>query len=193
MLFRFSGKKNVRPTPEPTAKWAYVWRGKSRPDCPAVYVAIQRVHFGSLAAAVRRCKRSRNLVFANIVHKDPPLTERFYWTEVSTVWSEILPTNSRTPRRLPTHFLEVGLQNKRQEDKPERSALLSAALCFEIDGYDGFSDYCAAEVGGFLAWQLGIWTKVDFEGATLDSRPAQQWLLQCVFAKWKALRTRQLK
>lgn len=179
----FSRAKNAKPK----AEFIYAWRGKPRSDCPAVYVAVQRVESGQIAAAIRRRNRTRAIVFANIVRKNPPPSEQTYWLEVGEIWDEILSATNRIPPRLPTHFLEVGLQ----ADGLERSAFLSAALCFDVDGHDdNFSDYCAAEVGGFLSWQLGMWSKVDFDGAALDSKPARQWLLQCIFAKWKSLRVR---
>jgi hypothetical protein len=181
----FNRAKNAKPKPK--AEFVYAWRGKPRSDYPAVYVAIQRVESGQIAAAIRRRDRARAIVFANIVRKNPPPTEQPYWAEVAAIWDEILSATNRIPPRLPTHFLEVGLQ----ADGLERSAFLSTALCFDVDGHDAnFGDYCAAEVGGFLSWQLGMWSKVDFDGAALDSKPARQWLLQCIFAKWKSLRVR---
>lgn len=173
-------------TPQANPELTYAWRGQPRKNCPTAYVYAQRVDPQRIEAAVRRCDRSRAFVRANLVRQSPPPALKSYYQEIGAIWDEILPSPDRSPQRFPTHFLEVGLQNPGLP----RSPFLSTALCLQVPSHDAdYGDYCAIAIGGFLQWQLSGWTKADFDGAALDIKPARQWVLQSIFAKWKSLRS----
>jgi len=165
----------------------YAWRGRPQAGAPIVYVYIHRCGSDakSITSAVRQSGITRKVVFAELVRKSPPARLRAFYAEVAAIWNELLPSTFRVDAEYPTHFLEVGLQGS---DLP-RSAFFETALCLNVIGRDrAYADYCAIEIGGFLQWQFGTWTKADFDGAALDDKPAITWVLQCIFSKWKSLR-----
>lgn len=179
----FWRKRNA--TVETATEFTYAWRGQPRPGCPTAYIYIKRVERDRVETAMRRSDRARAFVWANLIRKDPPKSLKSHYAATGAIWNEILPSPERRPQRFPTHFLEVGLQNPGLP----RSPFLSTALCLYIPSRDyDYADYCAIAIGGFLQWQIASWTKADFDGAALDVKPARQWILQCVFAKWKSLR-----
>ena len=165
----------------------YAWRGRPQADAPIVYVYIHRCGADgpSTTEAVRRSRSTRTIAFEKLVRKNPPPRLRAFYEEVATIWNELLPPAFRVANEYPTHFLEVGLHGPNLP----RSAFFETALCLNVIGRDrAYADYCAIEIGGFLQWQFGTWTKADFDGAALDDKPAITWVLQCIFSKWKSLR-----
>jgi len=179
------GKKDERQTRIDST--IYAWRGRPQASAPIVYVYIHRCADDavSIASAVRQSGITRTIVLAELVRKNPPRSLRAFYEQVATIWDELLPPTFRVAGEYPTHFLEVGLHGANLP----RSAFFETALCLNVIGRDAkYADYCAIEIGGFLQWQFGTWTKADFDGAALDEKPAITWVLQCIFSKWKSLR-----
>lgn len=184
----------------------YAWRGRPTPEAPIVYVYLRRAGTDgdSVAAAVRLSGSTRQAVLSQLIRQNPPRDLVAFYQECRNIWDELLPAAFRVPAEYPTHILEVGLQN----DGLPRSPFFQTALCLNVPGRDrGYSDFAAIEIGGFLQWQFGTWTKADFDGlkirpeVELDGRfwcwdqenfeknsPAITWVLQCIFSKWKSLR-----
>lgn len=163
----------------------YAWRGRPMRDAPIVYVYIWRVDARSLDAAIHYCRTVREFVLSQLIRKNPPDSLKLYYAEIAAIWDEVSPPHFRVPQEHPTHIIEVGLQ----DDGLPRSPFLEGAFCLNpLRGDRSFADFAAIEIGGFIQWQFGTWTRDDFVGAALDEKPARSWVLQCVFAKWKALR-----
>lgn len=165
----------------------YAWRGRPQAEAPIVYVYLQRcgADSQSINSAVRCSGQTRNFVQQNLVRQNSPPALRQFYQEVRAIWDELLPPAFRVEAEYPTHFLEVGLQG----DGLPRSPFFETALCLNVIGRDlSYADFAAIEIGGFLQWQFGTWTKADFDGAALDEKPAITWVLQCIFSKWKSLR-----
>jgi hypothetical protein len=185
MIFRRARPNEKRQ--QRIANTVYAWRGRPQTEAPIVYVYLRHVgpDGGSIASAVRLSSQTRQTVLQQLIRQNPPRDLRAFYQEVRTIWDELLPAVFRVDAEHPTHFLEVGLQG----DGLPRSPFFETALCLNIPGRDrGHADFCAIEIGGFLQWQFGTWTKADFDGAALDEKPAISWVLQCIFSKWKSLR-----
>jgi hypothetical protein len=192
MLFS-RAKKNAKPDFNPKPELIYAWRGKPQSDCPAVYVAIQRVDGVGIDRAIRCRDRTRGVVRENLLCENPSPKFVSYWDEVAAIWDEILPMGDGDSG-LPTHFLEVGL-----EQSPNiRSPILTTAIQLNRRSQkrgDNDGNYCSIEIGGFIADQImEHWRKTDFEGALIKTKPkgtgADVQILRYIFAKWKSLRVR---
>lgn len=162
----------------------YYWQGQ-REKCPTAYVALQRIREKAdareLATAAIRCRRSRKIVFSNLVLPIAPSVTDANLKTVSLIWDELFPLDGE---RRPTHFLEIGITT---DPKTPRSPFLQTAL--NLDNSDRDLGYCAGEIGGFLRWGLLQWSAEDFIGLSLDKASGEHlWLYQCLFAEWKRLR-----
>jgi hypothetical protein len=181
ILRRFIGKKNEKQNKERELVPIYGWRSSRRLGLRS-YVAVYRVKNvrGGTANEIglRLGERTRKKIKRYILVESPSLLFEKTYTELSRTWDEILPSYS--PLKLATHFFEVGVQTKNNP----RSAYFRIALDLRPPFSGRDSDYCAIQIGQFLAYFLRQQTQ--FTGAALDEQKI--WLLHCISAKWKALR-----